>query len=82
MPAEEEEIPRYLRFLRSAVVGAAISSAPLAIAGCSDDDSDCQGDACGDLAPDADGVADAGDIIDAGGVVDGPLPPPDLPKRA
>ncbi len=82
MPIEEEEIPRYLRFLRSAVVGAALSSAPLTSAGCRDDDDDCQGNTCGDLSPDANEIVDAGDIVDAGGVVDGPLPPPDLPKRA
>ena len=63
--------PRYLRFLRTLVLGSAIAGLPMTAA-CSDD---CEDAECSEgwvpLPPDAGPVA-----------VDGPLPPPDLPKLA
>ncbi len=73
MSDESETNPRYLRFLRSLVVGSALASIPLAAAAC-DMNSDC--DDC-ESTTDAT-TADA--TTDASVVVDGPLPPPDLPK--
>jgi hypothetical protein len=72
--SEAEVNPKYLRFLRSLVVGTALAALPLSTA-CSDDE-DCPGDSCMPTDPDA--MADAGVPV----VVDGPLPPPDLPKVA
>lgn len=58
--------PRYLRFVTALVLGAAVSTVPLALTGCDDD------------SPPADAAVDA--PVDASQVVDGPLAPPDLPR--
>lgn len=75
----EHRSARYQRFLRALVVGSIAATVPVAI-GCSDDATPMS-----DAGPAMDaGPADAGRSTDAGPIVavDGPLPPPDLPRRA
>lgn len=75
MSNETEENPRYLRFLRSLLMGSALAAAPLTAASCTDEEEECVDEECSN-SPDPDAM------VDAGVVVDGPLPPPDLPKLA
>ena len=66
------EPPKYVRFLAALVLGSAAVIAPVALG------------ACGGGSPpppEPDAMVDASPI-DSSGVVDGPLHPPDLPRRS
>jgi hypothetical protein len=66
-PADDAAAPRYLRFVTALVLGAAITTAPVALGACGDDEPP---------------QVDASVPPDGSGAVDGPLPPPDLPRAA